>query len=325
MKTNQRAKSSSSSPGRRRSHAADTSTNTGSSSAGTVFKVGAISLTFLILGYQVCLFVQRTARLAIEANRDRPDTVVVYVGDFSTSLEMTPLSSRPSEASGEISRERRYAQHSHTVQAVRAKTRKTETFRFNPNTASLEDLQRLGFSPKQAQSIINYREKGGRYRRKEDFAKSYVVADSVFERLEPFIDIPRLDINRADSAAFDELPGIGPYFAAKMVSYREELGGYSCTEQLKEIWNFGEERYDKLSDLIECSVPQRPLRLWQMPEDSLRLHPHIKYKSVAHGIVLYRDNNPSAEWTLEGLKNAGVIDEGQYAKLKLCRISPPVP
>ena len=266
-------------------------------------------MTFLILGYQVCLFVQRTARLAIEANRDQPDTVVVYV----------PVGEDPKSGSGVT----KYSQHSPAVQRVRAQTRKTESFRFNPNTASMEDLQRLGFSQKQAQSILNYREKGGRFRRKEDFAKSYVVADSVFERLEPFIDIPKTDINKADSAAFDDLPGIGPYFAAKMVSYREELGGYSCTEQLKEIWNFGDERYDKLIGLIECSEPVNPLKLWTLPEDSLRLHPHIRYKSVAHGIVLYRENNPSSELTLEGLKDAGVIDEEQYARLKLCRISPP--
>ena len=288
-------------------------------------------MTFLILGYQVCLFVQRTAILKIEANRDQPDTVVVYVPvgqDPRSRSVVTTDGSGVTETSFQAATgnlERRSAQHSPAVQAVRAKTRKTESFRFNPNTASLEDLQRLGFSEKQAQSILNYREKGGKFRRKEDFAKSYVVADSVFERLEPYIDIPKLDINKADSAEFDALPGIGPYFAAKMVSYREELGGYSCTEQLKEIWNFGDERYEKLSDLIECSEPAKPLRLWTLPDDSLRLHPHIRYKSVAHGIVLYRENNPSSEWTLEGLLNAGIIGENQFEKLKLCKIADNTP
>ncbi|MBP5572494.1 MAG: helix-hairpin-helix domain-containing protein [Bacteroidales bacterium] len=268
---------------------------------------------------------QHTARLRIEANRDQPDTVVLYrmpdqvghdgqVGHDNTSLPA---------ATGNL--ERRTAHHTPAVQAVRAKTRRRESFRFDPNTVSIEDLQRLGFSEKQAQSIDNYRQKGGRFRRKEDFAKSYVVADSVYRRLEPFIDIPRLDINKADSAAFDALPGIGPFFAAKMVSYREDLGGYSTPEQLLEIYNFGEERYEKLKDLIECSDPPRPLRLWTLPEDSLKLHPHIRYKSVAHGIVLYRDNNPSSEWTLEGLLKAGVLDTLNYASLRLCRISPPVP
>ena len=64
----------------------------------------------------------------------------------------------------------------HRPEAVRvrekAARRPVETFRFNPNTVSLDDLMRLGFSEKQAQSIINYREKGGRFRRPADFAKS---------------------------------------------------------------------------------------------------------------------------------------------------------
>lgn len=256
---------------------------------------------------------QHTARLRIEANRDRPDTVYIMSSRPSSSL-----SSRPSEASGGT--ERRDAPHSPAVQTVREKTRRRESFRFNPNTVSLEDLRRLGFSEKQAQSIDNYRQKGGKFRRKEDFAKSFVVADSVYRRLEPFIDIPKLDINRADSAAFDDLPGIGPYFAAKMVEYRGKLGGYSSPEQLKEIYNFGEERYGKLKDLIECSDPAMPFRLWSLPEDSLRLHPHIRYRSVAHGIVLYRENNPREAWTLDGLLGAGILDSLSYSRLRLCKI-----
>ena len=299
--------------------------------------MGAISLTFLILGYQVCLFVQHTARISIEANRDAPDTVVVYV-DTRAEEGRPPVGPRvPEQAKGVPEKakslpeqekgareERRYAQHSPAVEKVRSQRRKVESFRFNPNTVSLEDLQRLGFSQKQAQSIDSYRQKGGKFRRKEDFAKSYVVPDSVYRRLEQYIDIPKLDINKADSAAFDALPGIGPYFAAKMVAYREQLGGYSDKEQLKEIYNFGDERYERLRDLVECSEPERPLRLWMLPEDSLRLHPHIRYRSVAHGIVLYRENNPPESWTLEGLKDAGVIDSVQFARLKLCRIIPSI-
>lgn len=271
---------------------------------------------------------QHTARLKIEANRDRPDTVVVYlpsgrppIESGVTSVLGATASSLPAQTGNLPARP---AVHSPAVQAVRAKTRRVESFRFNPNTVSVEDLQRLGFSLRQAQSIDSYRQKGGKFRRKEDFEKSYVVSDSLYKRLEPYIDIPRLDINKADSAAFDALPGIGPYFAAKMVAYREQLGGYSDKEQLKEIYNFGDERYDRLKDLVQCSEPARPLRLWSAPEDSLRLHPHIRYRSVAHGIVLYRDNNPPESWTLEGLKEAGVIDSVQFARLRLCRITPSI-
>ncbi|MBO4670408.1 MAG: helix-hairpin-helix domain-containing protein [Bacteroidales bacterium] len=274
----------------------------------TVFKVGAIALAFLIIGYQSALFVHRAAELHIAAARDKPDTVyIVY---------KTPVDTVPDVV-------RRNVPHSAPVQHARNRTRRVESFRFNPNTVSVEDLMRLGFSEKQAQSIDNYRARGGRFRRPSDFAKSYVVADSVFERLKPYIDIPKLDINLADSAAFDALPGIGPYFAAKMVEYRARLGGYSYKEQLMDIYHFDKEKYDGLSDLIICSKPSRPFRLWQMPEDSLRLHPYIKNHHTAHSIVLFRENSPREEWTVEALAGAGILPEEDAARLARCIIAAP--
>ena len=65
-----------------------------------------------------------------------------------------------------------------------------QLFPFNPNTVSLDSLTLLGFSVKQAQTILRYREKGGRFRHKEDFAKIYTVSPEMYERLAPFITIP---------------------------------------------------------------------------------------------------------------------------------------
>ena len=47
------------------------------------FVMGVVALVFLVIGYQVSLFVHRAAVLRIEANRDRPDTVYVYREIFS--------------------------------------------------------------------------------------------------------------------------------------------------------------------------------------------------------------------------------------------------
>ncbi|MBR1887524.1 MAG: helix-hairpin-helix domain-containing protein, partial [Bacteroidales bacterium] len=206
------------------------------------FVTGAVALVFLIIGYEVAVFVHKAAVLRIEAGRDKPDTVYVYVektaaedGDtLSSALLRNPVRANAPErvSPSSVKSIRKNAKHSPAVEAVREATRKVDSFSFNPNTVSVEDLRRLGFSEKQAQAIDNYRQKGGRFCRASDFGKSYVVADSVFDRLEPFINIPKLDINKADSAAFDDLPGIGPYFAGKMVSYRASLRGYSRKEQL---------------------------------------------------------------------------------------------
>ncbi len=286
------------------------------------FVTGAIGLVFLILGYQVALFVHKAALTRIAANRDHPDTV--YVIEYRSSVAEIPQDEEPvtlSEAKNprpEIVRKN--APHSPEVERLREQTRRVESFRFNPNTVSVEDLKRLGFSEKQAQALDHFRQKGGRFHRSVDFAKSFVVADSVYERLEPYIEIPKLDLNRADSTALLALPGIGPFFAGKMVAYREQLGGYSYPEQLMEIWHFDQEKYMGLQDLITCSEPE-PYSIWTLPEADLARHPYIS-KAEAHGIVLYREHNPPEACTLEGLKKAGVLSEEHAGKLARCRISP---
>ena len=337
------------------------------------FKIGAIALVFLIVGYQSSLFIHKAALLQIAANRDHPDTVFVadealverIVGRVSGSPSDGDSGYRNgSRGSGGTRRQNGSYDHSrargsnsgagndgsisdlrndgsisdgkggsvvigrsgsHSDLARKAydasPSRRVESFRFNPNTATMGDFQRLGFTERQAQSILNYREKGGRFRRKSDFAKSYVVADSVFERLEPFIDIPLLDINAADSAAFDALPGIGPYFAAKMVSHRAELGGYSYPEQLMDIYRFDQEKFDALADLIVVG-PSDSLSLWTLDEAALARHPYID-KRAAHGIVLFRNNNSRPSLTVDALIAAGILSPADGSKLARCRISKP--
>ena len=157
------------------------------------FITGVIALVFLLVGYQTAVFIHRAAVMKIVADRDEPDTVYVYL-----QSEEVPDSKYLTKS------ERKYATHEPRANAVRQNVPlpRVENFTFNPNTATVEELCRLGFSQKQAQSIENYRSKGGKFSRKADFAKSFVVSDSIYERLEPYIDIPLLDLNQADSADF---------------------------------------------------------------------------------------------------------------------------
>lgn len=320
----------------------------------TSFTVGAIALIFLAIGYQTALFIHKAAVATVVANHDRPDTVYVfgsppddwsydhgtmgtdgaqgYAGSGSddgraryhgTGNNRQYQNGRQSQGDRQYRTVRRSAEHSDAARKVVQEygRRSYESFPFDPNTVSIDDLMRLGFSQKQARSIDNYRQSGGRFRRKEDFAKSYVVADSVYRRLEQFIQIPKLDINKADSTAFDTLPGIGAYYASRMVSYRERLGGYSFPEQLMDIPRFDQEKYGQLKDLITVG-PAKPYPLWTMPEDSLARHPYLDRHS-AHSIVLFRDNSPSSEWTVEALVRAGILSGENGRKLLRCRIAAP--
>ena len=234
-----------------------------------------------------------------------------------TSVPRTAATGSPSASSSVPDTVRVNSIHSDAVRQVRRAHRPVENFAFNPNTVSLEDLQRLGFSQRQAQSIVNYREKGGRFARAEDFGKSYVVSDSVFRRLRPFIRIPKLDINSADSAAFDDLPGIGPYYASQIVKYRTQLGGYASTEQLMDLYRFDEEKFAKIEDLIECKTPNY-FDLWNVDEDALSSHPVIRKRSTARAILRYKENTSRDEWSIDDLYTVGVIDSLQRQRLIRC-------
>ena len=284
---------------------------------GRGYLTGVIAVVFLIIGYQTALFVHQAAVMKIAANRDEPDTVYVYqersAPDRSSGVSMTDA----------FKSVRKNADHSPRARAVRDNVpgRRVETFRFNPNTVTEDELCRLGFSPKQAASIVEYRNKGGKFRRKSDFARSFVVSDSIYKRLEPYIDIPLIDLNLADSAAFDTLPGIGGWFASKMVEYRKELGGYSYKEQLMDIWKFDREKYDNLSDLITIDETHiRPYPLWTHPVDSLRLHPYIRNYETARAIVLFRENNLPDSCTVSALARAGILPPDLATKLSHCVI-----
>lgn len=323
-----------------------------SNKPSAVFKVGAISLAFMILGYQVALFMHRAAAERIVANRDCPDTVYVLDRELAEEILADSAMRQKATGLGAVTTVKRNAEqkntdsafgqgqaqqtapaagqiaikkpspHSPAAKAIAEKysPRKVESFEFNPNTVSVEDLMRLGFSEKQAASIDNYRNKGGRFRRKSDFAKSFVVSDSVYKRLEKYISIPKIDINKADSAEFDSLPGIGGWFAKNMVEYRSRLRGYSCTEQLMEIYRFDAEKYEALKDLITCSEAEA-YPFWSAPADSLRLHPHIRSWQTAKAIVFYREHNTRDKWTIDALLAAGIISEQQAARLRLCKLN----
>ncbi len=287
------------------------------------FVIGVIAIVFLIIGYQTALFIHNAAVTRIAANRDEPDTVYVY-------SEPSGAPEREGDRTASAQNGRKDVQkRSNSVHTARAETIRSnlpvaepQSFRFNPNNVSLEDLCRLGFTMKQAQSIENYRKKGGRFRRKEDFAKSFVVSDDIYRRLETYIDIPKIDLNMADSADFDALPGIGGWFAKKMVEHRSALKGYSRKEQLMDIYRFDEEKFRGLEDLVEVGEKGIvPYPLWTLPADSLRKHPYIGNYETARAIVLYRENNPKEKWTVEGLAGAGILTAENAQKMSGCVIA----
>ncbi|MBR0166968.1 MAG: helix-hairpin-helix domain-containing protein [Prevotella sp.] len=91
-------------------------------------------------------------------------------------------------------------------------------------------------------------------------------------------------LNTADTTALKTVPGIGPYFARKIVQYGERLGGYVSVDQLDEIEDFPLEskRY-----LVIQNAQPRQLNINQLSLNELKRHPYINYYQ-ARAITDYR-------------------------------------
>ena len=280
---------------------------------------GMVALVFLVLGFQLAVFVIKVVERP--ERRVEPGMTATTDATITTVITDTTVAS---EAAGGVRRSDLFSGASRTperrsernVKPERRSERSYESFPFDPNTVSLADLQRLGLTLRQAETIDHYRSKGGRFRTKDDFRKMYVVTDSLFARLEPFIKIPKVELNAADSAALVSLRGIGPYYARKILDYRERLGGFLNKAQLLEIEGLDEERLAGFVDDLEIDTTRcSRLDLWHTTDSILARHPYLGEKG-ARSITRYKKLYDTTRWTLADLEKEHALPKENIEKLK---------
>lgn len=207
---------------------------------------------------------------------------------------------------------RRGVQYIYNVETVRRKLSA-----FDPNTADSTLLLSLGLQPWQVRSIYRYRAKGGIYRQPSDFARLYGLTVKQYKELLPYIHISdeykpaaevygRTDAVRsgrdtlrypvklqpgqyvtlddADTASLRKVPGIGRYYASRIVRYRNDLGGYVSVAQLSEIEGIPEAA---LSYFRVTGGAVRKLNLNRLTLNELKHHPYINFYQ-ARRIIDYR-------------------------------------
>lgn len=59
-----------------------------------------------------------------------------------------------------------------------------------------------------------------------------------------------ININTADQKTLEELPGIGPTLAQRIIEYREKNGYFQSIEDIKKVSGIGEKRFEDIKDLI---------------------------------------------------------------------------
>jgi competence protein ComEA len=59
-----------------------------------------------------------------------------------------------------------------------------------------------------------------------------------------------VNLNRATAAELEELPGVGPVLAERIVAHRERQGGFRSVADLQQVSGIGEKTFAELEDLV---------------------------------------------------------------------------
>lgn len=185
-------------------------------------------------------------------------------------------------------------------------------FVFDPNTVTREQLVKLGIKEKTAKRFIKFRTKGFVFKQKEDLKKVYGITPALYAKLEPYIliepvkktvtenadkrDNPlakheemitikspqsaqRVDLNNADSLQLLSINGIGPSFARRIIKYRGMLGGFLKVDQLKEVYGYTEELFEKTREQFFVSGTEiRKIKISKDDFKTINRHPYFSYE-----------------------------------------------
>ncbi|MBC3538431.1 ComEA family DNA-binding protein [Rufibacter sediminis] len=226
-------------------------------------------------------------------------------------------------------------------------------YRFNPNELTVAQWQELGLNKYIAQRILNYRAKAGDFKSKAQLQKIYGLPDSLFQQWYPYIALPdespgyartyakyRLfsgafpenrakteyprkrwelqpfDLNTADTTELKQIRGIGSTLSARIVKFRDKMGGFHSVEQVAEVYGLAPEVVDsvrKYSFIGKAFEPRR-LNLNTATFDELRQHPYIGY-GLAKAIISYRTQHGPYP-NVEELRKIKILDEAKFQKMQ---------
>jgi len=164
----------------------------------------------------------------------------------------------------------------------------SKRFTFDPNVVGLDEWIQLGIPAKTAQTIVNYRNKGGQFRTPADIYKIWGMKKELADSLLPYIRIKfesprvlnshksssivyrpsssihslrlprvmrgsrvsRLEVNTATATEWETLPGIGKVLAARIIKFREKLGSFTSVEDIGKTYGISDTVFQTIKPFL---------------------------------------------------------------------------
>ncbi|GAB2796701.1 hypothetical protein GCM10027275_47580 [Rhabdobacter roseus] len=229
-----------------------------------------------------------------------------------------------------------------------ATARPVRLFAFDPNHATPDQLQELGIPRFLALRIDNYRQKGGRFRKKEDLLRIYDFPAELYKRLEPYMvlnEVPArqvpppsysreestpatppasrvpgrpalvpFDINTADTTQLIRLRGIGSTLSLRIVRFRDALGGFYSPAQYAEVYGLDSLALAELHRYALVQSTPQQLNINTATAQELARHPYLRNRRLNEILVRYREQHGRYQ-SAEDLKKIKILDENTLQKI----------
>lgn len=152
-------------------------------------------------------------------------------------------------------------------------------------------------------------------RYQKNFRGNYIHRQDTFNR-PSYPPKPKIlvELNSADTFDLQQLRGIGPAFARRIVIYRERLRGFSHKNQLLEIFGMDSLRFKYIEENVLVNADSvKPIDLNSITFKELLRHPYFPFP-ITKNIMIYRQKNKTFK-TLEEVRNIEGVTDSLYRRM----------
>jgi competence ComEA-like helix-hairpin-helix protein len=196
------------------------------------------------------------------------------------------------------------------IDSVKASPPKKDGFElrpFNPNFITDYRGYVLGISPEELDRLYEFRKSGRYIRTAEEFQAVTQITDKLLTQLEPYFKFPSFrqsnkiqsgaaekviprDLNSATARELQQISGIGPVLSARIIRFRDRLGGFMVTEQLLDVYGLDREVAEKAMKKFQVlKTPEiRKINLNKAQVNELTSLVYLN-RAIAMKIVAYRE------------------------------------
>jgi DNA uptake protein ComE-like DNA-binding protein len=177
-----------------------------------------------------------------------------------------------------------------------------KSFEYKPNTKSNTII------PRKESATLSEDNRTKNYSEKPQYIKQ-----------EKFIEAGSISLNETDTAQWKKVPGIGSTYAARIVKYRDVLGGFISINQLKEVYGVTDELFENIAPFIsEDDIGLEhcvKLNVNKLEFKEILAHPYIDYEQTKAIVNLRRRTG-----NITSIRQLAMLDEFTAEDIK--RITP---